>query len=138
MRSFSNSEQSIPDEESVGYPDYLQSYEALVQYVRGQLEHLPTTEKGSRFTQTVRKLISQTEVGIDFNTPIIEKKKSNDEGVDLTAQSKDKRSRLYIQSKLWIDRSEIIDSILSKFQSYHTLHNLDPHGRPYLFEPEDI
>jgi hypothetical protein len=52
-----------------GYPNYLQSYEALSQYVRSQLDGLTTTEKGFRFAQTVRKAIPQTEVGMDFNLP---------------------------------------------------------------------
>ena len=137
MKNFSTIGQSNDGEESLSYPDYLQSYEDLAQFVRGQMEFLNTTEKGSRFAQTVRKLIPQTEIGTEFNVPVIEKKKSNDEGIDLTAQSKDGRSRLYIQSKLLIDRADTIDSILSKFQSYHALHNLDSSGRQYLLDLED-
>ena len=82
------------------YPEYLQSYEALEQYVRGQLDGLSTTEKGLRFARTVQRLVPQTEVGLEFNLPALEDKISNDEGIDLTAKSKDGRSKLFIQSKL--------------------------------------
>jgi hypothetical protein len=52
----------------------------------------------------------------------------------LTAQSRNSSSQLHIQSKLWIDRSEAIDSILSKFQSYESNHNLDSSGNQYLLD----
>jgi len=100
------------------FPDYLGSYDSLAQHFRGQLEGLSNTEKGDRFAHFVQRLVPQTEVGPDFGLPELREKKSGDEGVDLIAQGKDSRSVLYIQARLWVDRADDIDSVLSKFQAY--------------------
>lgn len=102
------------------FPEYLRSYEALSQYFRAQLQSLNTTEKGDRFAHAASKLIPQTDIGPEFDYPTLNNKKSRDEGIDLIATGKENKNRhLYIQAKLWIDRAETIDSILSKFQSYN-------------------
>src|SRR5205807_820089 len=50
---------------------------------------------------------------------VMNEKKSGDEGVDRIARGKDgSRKVLYIQSKLWLDRAEKIDSIMSNFLAY--------------------
>lgn len=105
------------------FPGHLKTYDSLVQHFRGQLESLSTTAKGDRFAHFVQKLIPQTEAGSDFDYPELQEKKSGDEGIDLHAQGKDGRSFLYIQARLWIDRAEAIDSILSKFQAYMRTHH---------------
>ena len=106
----------IPEE---SFPEHLRSYEALEQHFRANLEGLPTTVKGNRFAAAVQKLVPQTDAGADFTPPILNEKKSNDEGVDMTARGKENRSKvLYIQSRLWLDRAEKIDSVISNFQAY--------------------
>jgi len=102
------------------FPEYLSSFEALQQHFRAQLEGLSTTEKGKRFAQFVQKLVPQTDIGADFDLPILSDKVSGDEGVDLSAQGRADDTQLYIQSKLWVDRAETIDSVISKFQAYTT------------------
>jgi hypothetical protein len=99
-------------------PDFLRSYEALAQHFRGQLQGLPTTVMGDKFAQFVRQLIPQTDIGPDYETPELRAKKSNDEGVDLLAKSKADQSHLYVQAKLWLDRVENVDTIVSKFQAF--------------------
>jgi hypothetical protein len=113
------------------FPEYLSSFDALQQHFRGQLEGLSTTEKGRRFAHFVQKLIPQTEVGGNFDLPTLSERISGDGGVDLTAQSKVNGEQLYIQSKLWVDRADDIDSVISKFQAY----TVTEHGvQPPLFE----
>ncbi len=102
------------------YPEYLSAFEALQQHFRGQLEGLSTTEKGHRFAQFVQKLVPQSDVGANFDLPTLNEKMSGDGGVDLFAESKMDDGRMYIQSKLWVDRAETIDSVMSKFQAYTT------------------
>lgn len=100
-------------------PEHLKSYEALAQHFRANLEGLSTTDKGSKFAASVRKLVPQTDAGADFTLPVMNEKKSGDEGVDMTAIGKDgSRKALYVQSKLWLDRAEKIDSVISNFQAY--------------------
>ena len=70
------------------FPEYLSSFEALQQHFRAQLEGLSTTEKGKRFAQFVQKLVPQTDIGADFDLPILSDKVSGDEGVDLSAQGR--------------------------------------------------
>jgi hypothetical protein len=111
-----------PNEVAGGFPDHLTSYELLAQHIRGQLDGLNTTQKGDRFAHLVRKLVPQTEVGSDFELPQLSERKSNDEGVDLSAKSKDDNKYLYIQSRLFVDRADTIDSVLSKFQAYKASH----------------
>ncbi|MBM3134990.1 MAG: hypothetical protein FJZ89_06865 [Chloroflexi bacterium] len=117
------------------FPAYLASYESLEQHFRGQLDGLSPTGKGDRFAHFVQRLVPQTDVGSDFDLPVLREKKSGDEGVDLIASGKDGRSVLYIQAKMWIDRAEDIDSIISKFQAYLTTHSLI--GQQYSFGFED-
>ncbi|GHO76584.1 hypothetical protein KSD_43550 [Ktedonobacter sp. SOSP1-85] len=98
-------------------PIYLRSYDDLAQYFSGQLHGLNTTEKGSRFAHAVAKLVPQTDMGSEFDLPTLNSKKTRDEGIDLIAKRKDGRT-LYIQSKLWINKSEDIDNIISKFHAF--------------------
>ena len=102
------------------HPDYLDSLNLLSQHIRGQLEGLTTTEKGKRFAQFVQRLVPQTENGSGFDMPELNRKLSNDGGVDLVAQGKSVNGKLYIQSKLHIDRADTIDSIVSKFEAYRS------------------
>lgn len=101
-------------------PEYLTSFDTLQQHFRAQLEGLSTTEKGNRFALFVQRLLPQTELGLYFVSPQLSSKVSGDGGVDLTAQGKDGKSTLYIQAKLWVDRAEVIDSVVSKFRAYTT------------------
>ncbi len=101
-------------------PNYLESFELLQQHIRGQLEGLSTTEKGKRFAQFVKRLIPQSEVGNSFEMPELNSKISHDGGVDLVGRSKTSEKILYVQSKLYVDRADAIDSVISKFQSYKT------------------
>ena len=116
-----------------GFPDHLESYDLLAQHIRGQLEGLNTTEKGDQFAHLIRKLVPQTDVGMDFELPEFSEKKSNDEGIDLIAKSKDGRRMLYIQSRLYLDRAEAIDSVLSKFQAYEETHQQNLVKNQYSF-----
>lgn len=106
-----------------GLPEYLSSLEALQQHFRAQLEGLSTTEKGKRFAIFSQKLIGQTEFGTEYCPPELSEKISNDGGVDLVAQARNGKYCLYIQSKLYVDRADDIDSIISKFQAYTTTAN---------------
>jgi hypothetical protein len=101
------------------------SYEALVQHFRAQLEGLSTSEKGRRFAHLVQRLITQTDIGAAYFPPETSPTFSNDEGVDLTAQSRGGKGVLYTQAKLWLDRAEDFDSVLSKFEAYLTKHHTE-------------
>jgi hypothetical protein len=114
----------------VKFPDYLSSFVLLQQHIRGQLEGLSTTEKGSRFAQFGQRLIPQSEIGSGFEFPELSSKIASDGGVDLIAQGKNSDKTLYIQSKLWVDRADTIDSVVSKFQAF-TTHGNDK--QPVLF-----
>src|SRR5258708_28686821 len=92
------------DISSEDLPEYLRSYDALSQYFRGQLDGINTTEKGDRFAHAVAKLVPQTAMGMEFDLPSLNSRKSRDGGIDLIAKGENKN--LYIQSKLWIDRAE--------------------------------
>src|SRR5947209_17177293 len=118
-------------------PDHLKSYEALAQHVRANLEGLSTTEKGNRFATSMLKLVPQTEAGSDFVLPVLNEKKSGDEGVDMTASGKDgSRKILYVQSKLWVDRAEKIDSVISNFQAYTLAQQTPISKNQFLFNLE--
>lgn len=118
-----------------GFPEHLKTYHALEQHFRGHLENALSTEKGNKFAASVRKLVPLTEFGADFVLPVLREKKSNDEGVDMIATGKsDDRKKLYIQSKLWVDRAEKIDSVLSNFQAYIS----DRKAPKTLFEFDDV
>lgn len=107
------------------WPEYLSEYEALVQHFRAQLEGLSTSEKGKRFARMVQRLTPQTEFGSEFEDPNLSQAQSHDEGVDLTAKGKQGLAILYIQSKLWIDRAEDLDSIVSKFEAFQDKYHSD-------------
>jgi hypothetical protein len=113
-----NSSAWSPPVPEAAWPDYLASYVALEQHFRAQLEGLNNTEKGNRFATFVQRLVPQTERGSGYGIPELNPKLSDDRGVDLTATGKDGKSRLHIQAKLWIDRAEAIDLILSKFKDF--------------------
>ncbi len=120
-------------------PDHLRSYEALAQHVRANLEGLSTTEKGHRFASSMLKLVPQTEAGSDFVLPVLNEKKSGDEGVDMTARGKDgSRKILYVQSKLWVDRAEKIDSVISNFQAYTVMQQTPSSNNQLLFNFDDF
>ncbi|MCA9926288.1 MAG: hypothetical protein KC421_28150 [Anaerolineales bacterium] len=97
-------------------PDYLKSYDALIQHFRAELDTYSNTEKGDRFAHFIQRLFPQTYLNEDFGQPELSTKKSRDRGIDLTAKHRIKDVLLHGQAKLWIDKSETIDSILSKFQ----------------------
>jgi hypothetical protein len=114
-------------------PGYLTSFDQLQQHFRAQLEGLSTTEKGNKFARFVQRLLPQTEIGSDFKLPELSGKVSGDEGVDLTAEGKDGKASLYIQSKLWVDRADLVDSVISKFQAFTTKKGPK---QPKLFDPK--
>jgi len=113
---------------SEDFPDYLKSYDALSQYFRGQLSNLSSTEKGDRFAHAVVKLVPQTDMGMEFDLPSLNSKKTRDGGIDLIAKGNNNKN-LYIQSKLWIDTIGDIDSILSNFHSYSTSLEVTDNGQ---------
>lgn len=117
------------------FPDYLVSLDSLAQHFRAQLEGLSPTDKGHKFAQFVQRLVPQTEVGARFGRPLL-RGKPGDEGVDLTADSEHDRSLLYVQAKLWVDRADDIDSVLSKFQGYIATHHSKLSGQQYQFDAE--
>ena len=119
------------------FPEHLKSYDFLAQHFRAQLEGLSSTEKGSRFAYFTQRLIPQTELGADYELPVMREKKSNDEGVDLIAKSRDSQSKLYIQAKLWVDRAEAVDTVISKFQNYLRANHLKGAGQTLLFAKEE-
>src|SRR5262249_8963903 len=90
-------------------------------------------EKGDKFATFGRRVIPQTEVGKEYNPPVLREKKTHDEGVDITASGKDGRSILYIQSRLWLDKAETLDSVMSKFQNYWNNYHTEKSGKPLLF-----
>ncbi len=114
--------QSTQSPVNVVWPDYLSSYEGMVQHFRAQLEGLPTTEKGRRFARLSQRVVPQTEFGAAFPLPEIGPNESHDEGIDLTARNDDGTAVLYGQAKLWIDRVEALDAILSKFEAFQSQH----------------
>jgi hypothetical protein len=99
-------------------PSYLENFDLLQQHIRGQLEGLSTTEKGKRFARFVQRLVPQSDAGTGFDMPELNTKISNDGGIDLTGYDKRTHRTLCIQSKLYIDRADSIDSILSKFHAF--------------------
>ena len=112
------------------FPDFLHSYDSFAQHIRGELEGLNSTEKGRRFAQFVKELFPETEMSKEFDSPSLNERESHDEGIDLIAQGKDDHSFLYIQSKLHIDRADILDSILSKFQAYYQMNHGNQESNP--------
>jgi hypothetical protein len=117
------------------FPEYLTTFDALQQHIRAQLDEASNTAaKGERFARFAQRLIPQTRIGSEFSTPVLNPKMSNDGGVDLIADSVDGNSKLYIQSKLWVDRAETIDNVLSKFQAYRTMDKRN--NQPLLFDIE--
>jgi hypothetical protein len=116
---------TVTSESAMEWPEYLTEYEALVQHFRAQLEGQNTSEKGRRFARLVQRLTPQTELGPDYDFPEVSQTQSNDEGVDLSAKASEGPGVLYIQSKLWIDRAEDFDSIMSKFEAYLTKYHGD-------------
>nr|WP_290224574.1 AIPR family protein [Trichocoleus desertorum] len=99
-------------------PSYLETFDLLQQHIRGQLEGLSTTEKGKRFARFVQRLIPQADAGAGFEMPELNSKLSNDGGVDLIGKDRKTDRTLYIQSKLYVDRADSIDSVISKFQAF--------------------
>jgi hypothetical protein len=110
---------------SVAWPEYLADYEGMVQHFRAQLEGLQNTEKGRRFARLSQRIVPQTEFGAAFPLPEISLKESHDEGVDLTAYKGDRTAVLYGQAKLWIDRVEVFDAVLSKFEAFQSKYHTD-------------
>jgi hypothetical protein len=94
------------------FPDHLQTIEALNQHFRAHLEGLTSTEKGTKFSHFVQRLVPQTDFGDSFKEPVPSEKKSHDEGVDLIAEGNEDNRILYVQAKLWVDRAEALDSII--------------------------
>lgn len=118
-------------------PEHLRSYELLEQHFRAQLEGLSTTQKGDRFVHFTQRLVPQTELGIGYQLPVLREKKSYDEGVDLTAAAKDGQSTLFIQARLWVDRVEAIDSVVSKFENFLKTNEAKESVQRDLFTKED-
>jgi hypothetical protein len=97
----------------------------MVQHFRAQLEGLTTTEKGRRFARFSQRIVPQTEFGAAFPLPEIGPNESHDEGVDLTAYNNDRTGVLYGQAKLYIDRVEALDTILSKFEAFQSKYHTE-------------
>lgn len=109
------------------FPQPLTSLEELRQHFEAEFDGISTTAMGDKFASFVEKLVPQTDIGYDFEKPVINSKRSNDGGVDLVAQGKDGRSILYIQAKFTVNRAEAIDNVISKFQDFY-LSQQTPHG----------
>lgn len=106
--------------ERTDYPSFLVSQEALQQHFRAQLEGLNSTEKGQRFARFVERLIPQTDFGSNFTAPVLSERAAADGGVDLSGRSRLDDSMLFIQAKLWVDKAETVDSVISKFEAFTT------------------
>ena len=59
----------MPDQTNSHFPDFLDSYNSLVQHIRGELEGLSSTEKGQRFAQFIQELFPETEMSKEFDPP---------------------------------------------------------------------
>jgi hypothetical protein len=59
---------------------------------------------------------------------------ASDGGVDLVAQGRNSDKSLYIQSKLWVDRADTIDSVVSKFQAFTRMAT---DQQPWLFDVDE-
>lgn len=118
-------------DDSTKFPAHLQDYNKLTQHFRAHLADFDESTKGDLFAHFAAKVIPQTSIGSDYDHPQLNSKKSRDEGVDMTAEAKDKGHKVYIQSKLWVDRSSMIDTVISKFEAYHQKHfaNIDEKGQ---------
>jgi hypothetical protein len=123
--------------EPTSWPEYLASYESLVQHFRAQLEGLSTSQKGQRFARLVQRLLPQTDIGANYLLPEISATFSNDEGVDLVADAKIGPGVLYTQAKLWLDRVDDFDSVLSKFEAYLTKYHTDTGTSQYRLTFDD-
>lgn len=99
-------------------PDHLKTYDDLVQQVRGELADFKTKEKGDRFERFVRGVIRETDIGANYQEPSV-RGKSGDSGVDLIAAHSNGQTKMYVQAKLFIDRTEDIDLILRKFSEWN-------------------
>ena len=121
--------QSVPEGTqsslNIAWPEYLSSYEGMVQHFRAQLEGLTSAEKVRRFARFSQRIVPQTEFGTAFPLPEIGPNESHDEGVDLTAYNNDRTSVLYGQAKLYIDRVEALDTILSKFEAFQSKYHTE-------------
>ena len=129
--------QATPLGEQITWPEYLTSYESLVQHFRAQLEGLSTTQKGQRFARLVQRLLPQTDLGANYLLPEVSPTLSNDEGVDLTAEAKNGPGVLCTQAKLWLDRADDFDSVLSKFEAYLTKYHTDSGTDQYRLTFDD-
>ena len=66
--------------------------------------------------------------------PTLNPKISRDGGVDLKAVGKEAtRKVLYIQAKLWVDRAQDIDGVLSNFQAFEQEHRTPHNGDQLAF-----
>lgn len=107
-------------------PSFLADYASLEQHFRGQLEHsVNTTEVGQKFARFVQRLLALTDFNLEYEKPELNQRQSGDGGIDLIANSYDGCKVLYIQAKLWLDRAETIDNVVSKFQAYQSLTEID-------------
>ena len=116
------------------FPEYLESFDFQQQHIRAQLEGLNTTEKGNRFAHFVQRLIPQSDVASGFETPELSGTISRDGGVDLVAQGRNSDKVLFVQSKLWVDRADKIDSVVSKFQAFI---RMGADQQPLLFDLDE-
>lgn len=116
------------------FPEYLESFDLLQQHIRAQLEGLNTTKKGNRFAHFVQRLIPQSDAASGFETPELSETISGDRGIDLIAQGRNLDKVLFVQSKLWVDRADKIDSVISKFQAFI---RMDTDQQPLLFDLDE-
>jgi hypothetical protein len=103
------------------YPPFLQNYGSLLSHFNGHFSDLNSGERGERFVQFAKRLIPHTAIGERFEVPHI-RQRSHDQGVDLEAESKDKKEILSVQSKYTIKDIDELDRIFSKFATYHQAH----------------
>ena len=100
------------------YPQYLRTLADFTAYLSDQFESLPTTERGQRFAEAISLILPylrETEGFLEFK---LNKKKSHDGGVDIISDKRPDESYAVCQSKLRIDSSDELDSIISKFSMY--------------------
>ena len=100
------------------YPQYLVSLADFTAYLSDQFASLPTTERGERFAEAISLILphlQETEGFLEFK---LNKKKSYDGGIDIISDKRPDESYAVCQSKLRLDSTDELDSIISKFSIY--------------------
>jgi hypothetical protein len=108
--------------ESLTLPPFLRSFEDLIGHFDQHFEPLNSSQRGDAFLGFCLKLVPFTEVGRRFTNLRASEKKSHDHGVDLISDPNEEGQILCVQSRYKVPGKEELDSIVSKFADYQSLH----------------